>query len=66
MSRASHIYTVWKAGEPIAGFTVKHEAITWARKSGNDKHEVFLWRAPDGQGWALRMVPVEWPDGDWA
>ena len=62
MARASYIYTVWSRGQVLAGFTVKHEAVTWAEKqTDREMSDMFLWRGPDGAAWCLNMQPVKWP-----
>jgi hypothetical protein len=29
MARSTYVYVVLRGGEPVAGFTVKHELLTW-------------------------------------
>lgn len=47
MARASAVYVVLEGGKPPAGFTVKHELVTWL-----GRHEapatLAIWRVPDG------------------
>lgn len=47
MSRAYAIWVVTQDAEPIAGFTVKHEMITWLRRR-SDVAELLIYRVPDG------------------
>jgi len=47
MARSTYVYVVLRDGEPVAGFTVKHELKTWLeRNPGHDQ----VWRLGDGGG----------------
>lgn len=48
MARSSYIYVVTGVldYEPVAGFTVKHELVSWLKDHPDDH---FVWRIPDGR-----------------
>ena len=50
MARSHAVYVVWGAhGAPVAGFTVKHELVTWwGRQSPGAVESFTVWRCGDG------------------
>lgn len=56
MSRSTYVYVIEKVeddySEIKAGFTVKHELVTWLRRrgerEGNDLHTLYVTRVRDG------------------
>jgi hypothetical protein len=48
MARSSYVYVVMNGfREPVAGFTVKHELLTWLTDNRQDGYRV--WRIRDGR-----------------
>ena len=52
MARSSYVYVVLSGRYPVAGFTVRHELVTWLssprRRSNSDNNWYDVWRMPDG------------------
>lgn len=45
MARSTCVYVVLKRGRPKAGFTVKHELISWLQRHPDDSFKI--WRLAD-------------------
>jgi len=50
MARGTYVYVVLdrETGEPIAGFTVRRELVTWLERRDGDPGELRIWRCGDG------------------
>lgn len=49
MARSTCVYVVLtEGGVPLAGFTVKHELVTWLRRGSENPDDVQIWRCGDG------------------
>jgi hypothetical protein len=60
MPRSTYVYVVCHnfAYRPLGLFTVKHEAITWAKKRA-DFRNLLLYRARDGE--TAELILLKWP-----
>ena len=60
MARSSYVYVAQNdEGMPIAGFTVKHELVTYLRKRGADSVGGVVRLRDGGQGSAAELDPEE-------
>jgi len=60
MARSTRVYVVRDPflGDSIAGFTVKHELITWLTKSDHPRRdELIIESLPDGRNWG--QLPIK-------
>lgn len=48
MARSHATYVVLLDGLPLAGFTVRHELVTWLDRQGSVARELEVWRCGDG------------------
>lgn len=49
MARSSYVYVVQTvSGGVVAGFTVKHELVSWLRCNEELVAKATVWRLPDG------------------
>lgn len=62
MARSTYVYVVLLAGNPYAGFTVKHELVSFLRGKKTWATGVFVdlevWRMPDGGRAGATRGPV--------
>ena len=61
MARSTKIYLVWIVGEklPDAAFTVKHEALSYIRRTFSVLHAVKLYSGADGRNEGWQELEIE-------
>ena len=61
MARSTKIYLVYEIAEtfPVAAFTVKHEAITYIKRTFSSTENIRLFSIPDGRSGQLTRLKIE-------
>ena len=48
MPRSSYVYVVMQDEQPLVGFTVKHELVSWLKRPGRETSWYSVMRLSDG------------------
>lgn len=64
MARSSYVYVVSDGLGPLAGFTVKHELVTWLRRNQRPTLTLLVHRLVDGRDGAITHLDVNDLIGD--